>query len=78
MAAVALVFDLVAVGLLLFHREATSSLLGTVMFGATAAGALADATVLAGEAGGRETLRAWLNLCRQDIDPQVAWQRLRG
>jgi hypothetical protein len=23
-------------------------------------------------------LRAWLNLCRQGIDPQEAWQRLRG
>jgi hypothetical protein len=69
MAAVALVFDLVAVGLLLFHREATSSLLGTVMFGATAAGALADATVLAGEAGGRETLRAWLNRVQSELPP---------
>ena len=69
MAALALLFDLVAVGLILFHREATSSLLGTVMFGATAAGALADATVLAGEAGGRETLRAWLNRVQSELPP---------
>lgn len=69
MAALALLFDLVAVGLILFRGESTSSLLGTVMFGATAAGALADATVLAGEAGGRETLRAWLNRVQSELPP---------
>lgn len=65
----ALAFDLIAVGLMLLDADATSALLGTVMFGATAAGALADASVLAGEAGGRESLRGWLNRVQSELPP---------
>ena len=68
-AAAALTFDLVAVGLIVADAGSTSGLLGTVLFGATAAGALADAAVLAGEAGGRETLRGWMNRLQSELPP---------